>query len=182
MQWAARSAPAERSRPARRASTSFEPTPSVEATRSRRSSSGWSPAKAPKPCAPVDSTAARSRSTTASPLASDTPAASYVLPVKNPSLERALDEKLGVKLRATLRPLGDEADDGVGDLDAAVPGRQVEQVAERLRLRHRVVGAQVELGEPKDVLGRDELVDPLPRRVELEPVARVRRDERAPAR
>src|SRR5919109_2901017 len=78
MQWAARSAPAERSRPARRASTSFEPPPSVEATRNRRSSSGWSPAKAPKPRAPVDSTAARGRSKTWSALASETPALSYV--------------------------------------------------------------------------------------------------------
>jgi hypothetical protein len=34
-----------------------------------------SPANAPKPCAPVDSTAARSRATTDSAVASETPAA-----------------------------------------------------------------------------------------------------------
>jgi hypothetical protein len=36
------------------------------------------PAKAPKPRAPVDSTAARNRSTIASAAANETPAASYV--------------------------------------------------------------------------------------------------------
>ena len=78
MQCAARSMPPQRSLPARRCSISFEPTPSVEAARKRRSSSGKRPAKWPKPAAPVDSTAARSRSTTASAVASETPAASYV--------------------------------------------------------------------------------------------------------
>jgi len=57
---------------------SFEPTPSVEAARNRRSSSGYSPENFPNPAAPVDSTAARSRSTIASAVASETPAASYV--------------------------------------------------------------------------------------------------------
>src|SRR5919201_1492286 len=78
MQCAARSAPHTRSIPRSRASTSFVPTPSVEAARNRPPSSGWRPAKAPKPRAPVDSTAARSRSTTSSALASETPALSYV--------------------------------------------------------------------------------------------------------
>jgi hypothetical protein len=45
------------------------------AARKRPSPSGCRPANAPKPCAPVDSTAARSRSTTESAVASDTPAA-----------------------------------------------------------------------------------------------------------
>ena len=78
MQWAARSIPPQRSLPARRWRSSFEPTLSVEAARKRRSSSGYRPAKWPKPVAPVDSTAARSRSTTAFAVASETPAASYV--------------------------------------------------------------------------------------------------------
>ena len=76
MQCAARSTPHQRSAPARRARTSFEPTPSVEAARKRPSPRGWSPAKAPKPVAPVDSTAVRSRSTTDSATANETPAAS----------------------------------------------------------------------------------------------------------
>src|SRR5438105_2446047 len=182
MQWAARSIPPQRSFPARRCSMSFEPTPSVEAASRRRSSSGYRPAKAPNPCAPVDSTAARSRSTTASAFPSETPAASYVLPRKDRSLETALDKQLGVELRPSLRSLADEADDRVADLDAAVLRRQVEDLAERVGLLHRIVRPQVELREAQDVLGGDELFDPLPRRVELEPVARVRRDERAPAR
>ena len=78
MQCAARSIPAQRSFPARRESISFEPTPSVDAARNRRSSSGNSPANRPNPVAPVDSTAARNRPTTASAVASDTPADSYV--------------------------------------------------------------------------------------------------------
>src|SRR5438105_4881884 len=137
--------PVQRSRPARRARTSFEPTPSVEATRRRRSSSRYRPAKVPNPCAPVDSTAARSRSTTASAFPSETPAASYVLPRKDSSLRRALDEELRVELRPPLRPLADEADDRVADLDAAVLRRQVEDLAERVGFLHRVVRPQVEL-------------------------------------
>ena len=78
MQCAARSAPQARSAPRSRATIELRPDESVEAASSRRSSSGWSPAKAPKPVAPVDSTAARSRSTMPSAVASETPAAAYV--------------------------------------------------------------------------------------------------------
>jgi hypothetical protein len=78
MQCAARSMPAQRRRPARLDSVNFEPTLSVEAASRRRSSSGCSPAKPPKSVAPVDSTAARSRSTIDSAVASETPAPSYV--------------------------------------------------------------------------------------------------------
>src|SRR5262245_15800366 len=88
MQCAARSIPPQRSFPARRWSISLEPTPSVVAASSLWSSSGNSPAKWPKPEAPVASTAARRRSTTASAVASETPADSYVRPFspKRPSL------------------------------------------------------------------------------------------------
>src|SRR3954452_778677 len=101
MQCAARSIPAQRSLPARRESMSFEPTPSVDAARKRRSSSGKSPAKWPKPFAPVDSTAARSRSTTESAVAKETPAAAYVRlsPVKGLSL-RGGDDEVGSRLGA----------------------------------------------------------------------------------
>jgi hypothetical protein len=51
------------------------PTPSVEAARKRPSPSGWRPANAPNPCAPVDSTAARNRSTTETAVARETPEA-----------------------------------------------------------------------------------------------------------
>src|SRR4051812_22004432 len=94
MQCAARSIPAQRSFPARLESISLEPTPSVEAARKRRSSRGNKPAKWPKPSAPVDSTAARRRSTTESAVASETPAAAYVRlsPVKKSSLRGGHDD------------------------------------------------------------------------------------------
>jgi hypothetical protein len=69
------SAPQLRSSPRRRATTGFVPIESIEAARNRRPSSGWRPANAPKPVAPVDSAAPRRRSTTASATASETPAA-----------------------------------------------------------------------------------------------------------
>src|SRR6185503_12022081 len=78
MECAARSAPQARSAPRSRARMSFVPTESVEAARYVSPSSGYSPANAPNPRAPVDSTAARRRSTTASAFAIETPAASYV--------------------------------------------------------------------------------------------------------
>src|SRR4051812_28807612 len=111
MQCAARSIPAQRSFPARLESISLEPTPSVEAARKRRSSSGNKPAKWPKPSAPVDSTAARRRSTTESAVASETPAAAYVRlsPVKGSSLRGVHDEvgdRLGVDLLEVLRLAG----------------------------------------------------------------------------
>ena len=63
----------------RRPSTSFDPTESVEAASSRRSSIAKRPAKAPKaPATPgvaVEATAVRRRSTIASAVASETPAA-----------------------------------------------------------------------------------------------------------
>ena len=82
MQWAARSEPHQRRRSPRRPSTSFEPTESVDAASRRRSSIAKSPANAPNvpvtPGVAVDATAARSRSTIASAVASETPAAAYV--------------------------------------------------------------------------------------------------------
>ena len=65
-------------RPRFRARMSFVPTESVEAASSRASSSGCKPANAPKPRAPVDSAAARSRSVTASAFSIETPASAYV--------------------------------------------------------------------------------------------------------
>ena len=63
-----------RSAPRARASTSFVPTESVVAASSRVSSRGCRPANAPNPVAPVDSTAARKRSTIAPAFSSETPA------------------------------------------------------------------------------------------------------------
>jgi hypothetical protein len=76
MQCAAMSIPQFRSAPRPRATIGFVPIESIEAARNRSPSSGCRPAKVPNPCAPVDSTAARRRSTTAPAAASETPAAS----------------------------------------------------------------------------------------------------------
>ena len=51
-------------------------------------------------------------------------------------------------------------------------------VGERFRLHPRLVGSQLELGEPKLVSLLEQLRDPFAGRVHLEPVAGVRRDER----
>src|ERR1700747_714537 len=120
MQCAAMSAPQLRSRPRGRATIGFVPMESVDAASSRCSSSGCRAAKAPKPSAPVDSTAARSRSTTAPAVASETPAAAYVRSpsLTLPSLGPELDEQLAEQLWAPLRAAAHEADDGVADLDA----------------------------------------------------------------
>src|SRR5262245_30343808 len=128
MQCAAMSAPQLRSRPRGRATIGFVPIESVEAASSRRSSSGCSAAKAPKLSAPVDSTAARSRSTTAPAVASETPAASYVGPssATRPSLWPRLDEQLAEELGPSLRAAADEADDRAADLDAVAVARRVE--------------------------------------------------------
>src|SRR5579864_2948743 len=182
MQCAARSIPPQRSVPARRCSISFEPTLSVEAARKRRSSSGKRPAKKPNPVAPVDSTAARSRSTTASAVASETPAASYVRVsfVKKSSLGAISDEHFGFQLRPPLWAVGREADERLADFDLGADSLAVEQVCERLRLSLRIVRLQVQLGKAQPVRLPEELVDPVPRRVQLEPVARVRGHERSP--
>src|SRR5437762_877210 len=143
MQCAARSMPPQRSFPARRSSMSFEPTLSVEAASSCPSFSGKSPAKRPKPVAPVDSTAARRRSTTAFAVSSETPAASYVRAsfVKKSSLGRsqdgqaiALDEHLRFQLGPPLRAAGREADERLADLDLRADPLAVEQLRDRLRL------------------------------------------------
>src|SRR6188472_1011550 len=116
MQCAAISAPHARSAPRGRATIGFEPIESVEATSRRRSSNGSRPANAPKPAAPVDSTAARSRSTTPSAVASETPAPAYVRASPSPTRRlyatrpTGLEEQLAVQLRPAGGAAGDEAD------------------------------------------------------------------------
>src|SRR5438067_7032175 len=189
MQCAARSAPAQRSVPARRASTSFEPTPSVEATSSRCSSSAKTPAKAPKDpttaLVRVDSTAFFNRPTIASAVASDTPAASYVgatSPVNNQSVGWRSDEQLAVELRPPLRAAGDEAHERLAHMYAAVGvGLEVEDRRQRVRLLLRIVRLQLQLRHAQVGRSLEQLLDPVARRMQLEPVAGVRRDERPPA-
>src|SRR5436190_14500114 len=114
MQCAAMSAPQLRSAPRARATIGFVPIESIEAARKLRSSSGYSPAKAPNPVAPVDSTAPRSRSTTPSAAASDTPAPAYVLRLTRRVYDPfRLPEELAVELRPARRAAIDEVDERV---------------------------------------------------------------------
>src|SRR5688572_4617622 len=184
MQCAAMSAPHARRAPRWRATIGFVPIESVEAASSRTSSSGCSPANAPKPRAPVDSTAARSRPTIRSAVASETPAAAYVrLSLTAPlyEVDRASGQQLAVQLRPSLRATGDEADDGVADHHAGAVALGVEEVRQHARLRLRIVREQLQLGQLEDVARRQQLVEPLARRVDLQPVAGVRGDERPSA-
>ena len=58
----------------------------------------------------------------------------------------------------------------------------VEDLRERSRFRCRILGLEVELGEPELVSLFQELLDPLPRWMDLEPVPGTRRDERPASR
>src|SRR4051794_23023218 len=91
-----------------------------------------------------------------------------------------LDEELAEELRAALGAAADEADDGVADLDVAPVSLEVEDPREGLRLPGRVVGLQVQLRQLQLLALREKVLDPLARRMELEPVAGVRGDEGAP--
>src|SRR5918995_608617 len=185
MQCAAMSAPQARSAPRLRATTGFVPIESVEAASRRRSSSGWRPAKAPNPRAPVDSTAARRRSTIPSAVASETPAAAYVrssLTARVYEVDRNVsDQQLGVQLRPALRPARQEPDERVADSDVVPVPLRLEQLHQRRRLLLGLVREQVQLAEHELVGRREQVVQPLARRMHLEPVAGVRGDEGAPA-
>src|SRR5207248_5520169 len=58
---------------------------------------------------------------------------------------------------------------------------EVEQARQRGRLRLGIVGEQVQLGEPQVAGLREQLLDPVARRMQLEPVADAGRDEGPPA-
>src|SRR5215207_763357 len=177
------SAPHARRAPRCRATIGLVPIESVEAASRRRSSSGCSPANAPNPLTPVDSTAACSRPTIPSAVASETPAAAYVrLSLTAPlyEVDRASGEQLAVQLRPPLRAAGDEADDGVADHHAGAVALGFEQLREHARLRLGIVREQLQLGQLKDLARLQQLVEPLARRMDLQPVAGVRGDERPP--
>src|SRR2546425_3395908 len=92
-----------------------------------------------------------------------------------------LDEELAVQLRPSLRAAGDEAYECLADLDRAFLGLEPEQPGQRLRLRLRVVREQVELGQAQIAALRQELLDPVAGRGQVEAGAHPRGDERAPA-
>src|ERR1044072_8731818 len=149
MQCAARSAPQLRRAPRSRARISFVPTESVDAASRRCSSSRCNPANAPKPVAPVDSTAARRRPTRASAVASETPAASYVF--APPATRASLNEQFGVQLGAPDGPPGDEADDRLADVESRLPVVKIEELGQRFSLALGVVRPELELGDRQRV-------------------------------
>ena len=82
-----------------------------------------------------------------------------------------------MQLGSALRSVGDEADHGPVDLHGVQRVGDAEQVAQRRRLRRRIVGAEVQLDEPKLAPVLEELLEPFAWRMELEPVAGAGRDE-----
>src|SRR5437764_3403807 len=100
-------------------------------------------------------------------------------PAPAPARPRS-QEELGVQLRPALRPAWHEADERVTDLDVRADALALEHLRQRRRLRLRIVGLEVQLGQTEPVALLEQFVDPIARRVQLEPVARIRRDERAP--
>src|SRR4029077_11567760 len=90
------------------------------------------------------------------------------------SLWPELDEQLAEELRPALWAVGDEADYGVAHFHACSVALDVEDPCQSLCLPRRVVGLQMQLRQPQLVTLREELVDPLPGRMQLEPVAGVR--------
>src|SRR3954470_13478317 len=86
-----------------------------------------------------------------------------------------------MELRPALRAPRDEADERLADLDVAADPLAAEDILERARLRLGIVGLEVQLGQAEPVALLEQLVDPVARRMELEPVAGIRRDERPAA-
>jgi hypothetical protein len=91
------------------------------------------------------------------------------------------NEQLGVELWPSLWAVRHEPHDGVADLHRRGRVGHGQQLAKGRRLELRIVGAQLELGEPQILSMVEQLLEPVARWVQLEPVARVRRDERAAA-
>src|SRR5262249_12718924 len=90
-----------------------------------------------------------------------------------------LDEEFAEELRPALWAAVDEADDGLTDFHACPVALGAEGLRGGLPLDRRIVRLQVQLGETKLLALREQVLDPLARRVKLEPVAGVGRHERA---
>ena len=93
------------------------------------------------------------------------------------SAGRRRPEALGVELGPTAGAAGKEADARLPDPDGFVLALELEQVGERRRLDDGIVGAKVELRERQLVARREQLVQPLARRVQLEALSNPGRDE-----
>src|SRR5262245_28041749 len=91
-------------------------------------------------------------------------------------------EALRVELGPSLGAARQELHTRRADLDrSAARVVQAEQVGERARLLVRLARAQAEVRDREIAAVGQQLLDPRSRRVDLEPVARPRRDERPPA-
>ncbi len=86
-----------------------------------------------------------------------------------------------MQLGAADRAAVDEADQRPADVERRLPMRQVEQLGQRFGLAMRVVRFQLKLGKREDVRMIQQVVEPVTRGVELDPIAGARGDERAPA-
>src|SRR2546421_1455936 len=87
------------------------------------------------------------------------------------------DEQLCVQLWTPLRTLREEPHERVGDRDRVTCVRHLEELAQRGGLELRIIRAKLELGELELGLSGEQVVQPLARRVQLEPKSGVRRHE-----
>src|ERR1043165_2323029 len=83
-----------------------------------------------------------------------------------PGTGRVLNEQFAEELRPALRAATNAADDRFSDLDVGSVALRVEDVRERLCLAGGVVGLQVQLRQLQLVALREQLLDPLARRME----------------
>src|SRR6185437_2414862 len=98
------------------------------------------------------------------------------------ALRRALlGKELAVELRPARRPTLHEAHERVADVDAAFVDDRVEQLRKSACLRGRVLGLQPQAREAHRLALAEQVLDPFPRRVDLDPIARAGGDEGAPA-
>ena len=92
-----------------------------------------------------------------------------------------LKKLLGEQLRASLGPARDEAHDRLAEHHRPVLALEVEELREYAGLLLGLVGFELELAQPKLVALADQVREPVARRMQLEPVADARRDERPAA-
>ena len=103
-------------------------------------------------------------------------------PARRPRPRRSSRQHLGHELGAALGPRGEEAHDALAEVHARALALEEEDLGQRDRFLLGVVGAQVELADLELVGLRERVVDPVARRMHLEPVAGLRGDEGALAR
>ena len=86
-----------------------------------------------------------------------------------------------MELRPALRPAGEEADDRVADRDVVPSRSRSSSSASAFAFASGSSASSCSSLSVSSLVRREQLLEPLARRMHLEPVAGVRRDERAPA-